>query len=143
MGEEAARSREAVIKALRELAQRLLESGIGLRAAVLFGSYARGDELAESDVDVLVVADGFRGMKFFEREYLVLSLWKYHNIALEPWCYTPEEILEALNKANRLDVVDAYLYGMVVYGDGFWRGVKERFRERMFIKTRYGELVLR
>lgn len=37
-----------------------LKADLGLRAAVVFGSVARGDFNLWSDVDVLVVAEGFR-----------------------------------------------------------------------------------
>lgn len=52
-----ARSREEIVHRLCERGRYLVDR-IGLLRLVLFGSYARGDETAASDVDVLVVYDG-------------------------------------------------------------------------------------
>ncbi len=50
---------EQGIDEMVETAQRAF--GDRLRRVVLYGSYARGDHDAESDVDLLIVADGARG----------------------------------------------------------------------------------
>jgi predicted nucleotidyltransferase len=57
---------------------------------LLFGSRARGDFLEESDYDVIVVAESFKGIHFPSRGAEVL---KYHpgGISLEVLCFTPEE----------------------------------------------------
>ena len=111
---------EELMAALRRLAGRLLREGLGVCSVVLFGSYARGEWLRDSDVDLLVVAEGFRGRPFYEREYIVLRLWD-GGWPLEPWCYTPEEVLEVLRGRPRMNVVDALEHGVVVCDDGFWR----------------------
>lgn len=57
---------------------------------LVFGSRARGDHLNESDVDILVVANSFDGMKWIARVQLVQSLWD-GDLMLEPLCYTEAE----------------------------------------------------
>ncbi|MDR3012034.1 MAG: nucleotidyltransferase domain-containing protein [Chitinispirillales bacterium] len=47
----------------------------GVRSAILFGSYARGDARSKSDVDLLVDS-GLRGLSFF-------GLWEYVRMALD------------------------------------------------------------
>ena len=61
-----------------------------LERALLFGSRARGDELAESDYDVLLVSSGFASLRFADRIAEVLDLWELPE-SLEPLCYTPTE----------------------------------------------------
>ncbi len=134
MGQEDA---EKLVMELRRLAERL--KGYGLRSMVLFGSRARMKHLRESDVDVLIVAEGFEGLPFYEREYIVQKLWS-QEYPLEPWCYTPRELLEAVEKP-RIDVVDALDYGIVVYDDGFWSEVRRRYGHR-YKRTPYGGIIL-
>lgn len=57
---------------------------------LLFGSRARSQHLASSDIDLLIVSDAFEGMPWRERLHLVLSLWD-GKLALEPLCYTESE----------------------------------------------------
>jgi hypothetical protein len=102
---------------------------LGLRSLVLFGSWARGSQLAESDVDVIVVAEGFDGLPFYEREYLVLKVWRGTE-PLEPWCYTPREAWKGVFERPRLDLIDALEHGVVVYDDGFWRSLRSKYIER-------------
>jgi hypothetical protein len=62
-----------------------------LERALVFGSRARGDELRESDYDLLLVSPGFGDLGFAERIAAVQSLWELPE-SLEPLCYTPEEL---------------------------------------------------
>ncbi len=57
---------------------------------VLFGSRARGDELKESDFDILVVSQRFEGVHFLERIFMLYQLWDY-DCDLDILGYTPEE----------------------------------------------------
>ena len=62
-----------------------------LERALVFGSRARGDELRESDYDLLLVSQGFRALDFAERIAAVQALWELPE-SVEPLCYTPEEL---------------------------------------------------
>ena len=127
MGEAVARRR--VVEMLRVLAERLRV--YGLRSLVLTGSYARGEQLRDSDIDAIIVAEAFEGLPFYEREYLVLREWSYPD-PLEPWCYTSREVLEHVFRRPRIDLIDALEYGIVVYDDGFWRSVRETYAQRPY-----------
>ncbi len=80
---------ETVRTFLRELGR-----VVRLEGAYLFGSYARGDWLRESDVDLVVVSPDFRGMGFAERLDLVNGLaWRLRlRPHLEVIPLTPEEL---------------------------------------------------
>jgi hypothetical protein len=98
--------------ALTKFLQRVNER-YPLERAVLFGSRARGDELCESDYDMLLVSAAFRDLPFTERIAEVLDLWDLPE-GLEPLCYTPEEferkrseigiVAEALREGRELSL---------------------------------------
>lgn len=62
-----------------------------LERALLFGSRARGDELAESDYDLLLVSPSFAELAFTDRIAAVLDFWELQE-PLEPLCYSPPEL---------------------------------------------------
>lgn len=63
-----------IIEALRRAAARLEEVlGEGFAGLVLFGSWARGEAREDSDVDVMVVLKGVKGMEVRSRIYRVVA----------------------------------------------------------------------
>ncbi len=59
--------------------------------ALLFGSRARGEELVDSDYDVILVSPDFEGVFFSKRSALMYDFWTHWPLDIEPLCYTPEE----------------------------------------------------
>jgi len=57
---------------------------------LVFGSRARGDALKGSDLDVLVVAEAFEGVRWLDRSVHVLERVRV-PFAIEFLCYTPDE----------------------------------------------------
>lgn len=55
-----------------------------------FGSRARGDALKHSDLDLLVVAERFRDVRWLDRAPLVVGTLAA-PFGIEVLCYTPEE----------------------------------------------------
>jgi predicted nucleotidyltransferase len=68
-----------------------VRSRFQIEQALLFGSRARGDELVDSDYDVVLVSPDFEGVFFSQRSALMYDFWKHWPIEIEPLCYTPEE----------------------------------------------------
>lgn len=54
-------------RAVDRLVGALDAKGVKVREAYLFGSYARGTWIRESDVDLIVVSDDFKGMSMSAR----------------------------------------------------------------------------
>lgn len=73
----------------------------------LFGSYARGNWLEDSDVDIVVVSKGFEGKSLPQRIGEVRKLAP-EDIPFEILAYTPEELAEATEKS--VAVQDAKTY---------------------------------
>lgn len=68
------RGRLEVERVIAEFVRRLSRK-IRLSRVILFGSTARGDRLRQSDVDLIIVSDDFKGMPLNERFRLVYSEW--------------------------------------------------------------------
>ena len=67
---------------------RLLRKLFRPEKAILFGSWARGDYLYESDFDLIVVSRFFEGINFRDRISGIWALGQKQN--LDILCYTPE-----------------------------------------------------
>lgn len=72
-----------------------------LDRVVVFGSRARGDELLDSDYDVLLISPAFAGVPWSDRMRAVLDVWDL-DVDLTPLCYTPEEFTR---KSQEISVV--------------------------------------
>jgi uncharacterized protein len=78
-------------KALTELRRLKKHVSIDIEKMLLFGSRARGDELLQSDVDVIVVSKDFVGIPFRDRPDAFLDSWRL-PVDLEVLCYSPDEL---------------------------------------------------
>ncbi len=56
--------KQAAISTVKRFAEAIRAQGIDLKTAILFGSYARGEQQEWSDIDVALVADEFVGVGF-------------------------------------------------------------------------------
>ena len=87
----------SVIKDIKEFKRRLSKK-MKVQQLILYGSRARGDFLNQSDVDLIIISNGFKDVPFLERTYQASKLWRW-NLPLEVFCYTPEEF-ESKKKEN-------------------------------------------
>jgi len=74
-----------------------LQKKYKIEKIILFGSRARGDYLHNSDVDVIIISDDFKGTKIRDRSSEFLKYW---NILpdLEAIGYTTKEFKEKLKE---------------------------------------------
>ena len=73
----------------------------------LFGSYAKGSWLEDSDVDIVVVSNGFVGKSVPKRVGEVRKLAP-EDTAFEILAYTPQELKKAIEKS--VAIQDAATY---------------------------------
>ncbi len=78
---------------------------------ILYGSFARGDYHALSDIDLVIIKETDRS--FFERIGEILSLCE-SSISLEPLVYTPEEF-ERMREEGNPFIEQVLREGKVIY----------------------------
>jgi len=110
-----------------------LSGKLKLKAVILFGSRARGEEDRFSDYDLLVVADDLPS-DFRERLNL---LWEEKPADIDVVGFTEEELLALIHRAM---VLDALLDGKALLGDiSAWRRLaEEHLAKENLIKTPFG-----
>lgn len=82
-------SNKIILKELKNFKKKL-QKKYKIEKIILFGSRARGDYLHNSDVDVIIISDDFKGTKIRDRSSEFLKYW---NILpdLEAIGYTKDE----------------------------------------------------
>lgn len=88
----------------------------GITQAIFFGSRARGDYLADSDNDIVLVSPDFEDIFFSQRSALMYEFWTHWPFDIEPLCYTPEEFER--KKAPIGIVSEAVKEGVALWGHG-------------------------
>lgn len=84
---------------------------MGAHRGILFGSRARGDYLTTSDVDLIVISEGFQGVSFPRRMVFLHENWSL-PFFLEGLPYTEEEF--AAIKGTSSVIRDAMTYGIEI-----------------------------
>ena len=87
---------------------------VGATRGILFGSRARGDYLASSDVDLIVISDEFADVSFPRRMVFLHENWDL-PLYLEGLPYTEEEF--ARLKQTSGVVQDAMKHGVEIWPD--------------------------
>jgi len=77
---------------IERVARRMGEA-VDAERVILFGSYAHGRAMEESDVDLMIVADS--ALPRFKRSRELYKLLRPHPFAMDLLVYTPEEIERA------------------------------------------------
>ncbi len=80
-----------IFNRIKGISERLKEK-YGAKTVILFGSYARGEETDDSDIDLFVIAP--KGERFFDRIASVKRLIRdmRNGLPVAPIVLTPEEI---------------------------------------------------
>lgn len=72
--------RDKIISEIKSLIEKLDKSGVFIKTAYLFGSYAKGNPKKWSDIDLLLVSDYFCGVRFLDIEKLIPLTRGYNNL---------------------------------------------------------------
>lgn len=89
----------------------LLKKEVAPSKILIFGSRVRGEATSESDIDVIIVSDFFKGIRFVKRMGVVLKKIRFSR-HVDFICYTPEEFEEIRNSS--IIVKEALLEGIAV-----------------------------
>ena len=97
----------------REVRRYLKSLPIRVDFAILFGSTVYGERLRESDIDLIVVSEDFKGMPYEKRMLLLQKYWK-HDVMIEAFGFTKDEmerlrgrsvvVQEAIERGKRIIV---------------------------------------
>lgn len=95
------KSTEEILERLRQ-ARPLLARDFGVKRIAVFGSYARGEQRADSDVDVLVEVDPSIGLRFVDLADRIESLLGVRTdvvsrraISPRHWAVIEKELVDA------------------------------------------------
>jgi len=81
-----------VVEIVKRLCELLRRKGIEVRAAYLFGSYAKGTQLKRSDIDLVIISDSWKNLPFTKRMDLINEIiWKERLGNIEVIPVTAEE----------------------------------------------------
>ncbi|MDE3019308.1 MAG: nucleotidyltransferase domain-containing protein [Nitrospirota bacterium] len=81
---------------------------------IAFGSRARGEGLAHSDLDLVIVSDSFKALRWLDRPARVIEALGL-DFGVDLLCYTPEEYAR---KREEIGIVrTAYEEGIVLVGE--------------------------
>ncbi|MEW6102843.1 MAG: nucleotidyltransferase domain-containing protein [bacterium] len=98
-----------IMERIRLISERLKKE-YKAEKVILFGSYAKGEQTEDSDVDLFIIAPTRE--KFYDRMASVLGLVRdlYGGLALSPIVLKPEEV------AKRLKIKDQFVEEIVKEG---------------------------
>ena len=84
------------IRRISEIIKGSLEKkGIVVKSVYLFGSYARGDYLKKSDIDLIVISDDWKEMPFLKRLDVINEIiWNENLGNVEVLPVTSEDVKE-------------------------------------------------
>jgi len=98
------KKRSQIEEIIKEYKQVLRTLGINVERVILYGSYAKGNERKDSDIDLIVVSKDFQKMNLRERlEVLGIAAARIMK-PIEAKGYTPEE-LEKVSPTNFLNEI--------------------------------------
>ena len=81
---------DSTIVIISRYVKELKKNGIPISEAFLFGSHAKGEAKAESDIDVALISNAFTGDRFEDRRRIVPFRRKIDN-RIEPIPFRPED----------------------------------------------------
>lgn len=75
--------KKSVVQIVKNFVKFLKQENIPVEAAILFGSYAKGNPRADSDIDIAIISKRFGKNRLKEGQTLLKKAWRV-NSYLEP-----------------------------------------------------------
>ncbi len=88
-----------VKKIVHEYIKILATKGIRVERVILYGSYARGKERKDSDIDIIIIAKDLKKINFPERLGFLSQATLRIKAPLEVIGYTPDEVKDKRGKS--------------------------------------------
>jgi len=121
---------------LHKYAELLKRRGLKIDTILVLGSRVKGTWVPESDVDVTIISSILpkKGRNLISKrlyDLRVRFLFSDRPLCLgivPSACFTRDEFLKSLEQFD-IQALDAIFYGQVIYDDGFWQMVKEKYND--------------
>jgi len=84
---------DEIVEKLKKFLSMVSASGVHLERAIIFGSYAKGNQNKWSDIDVALVSKDFTGSGFYDRKKVNPYLIRIDS-RIEPHPFKPEDFTE-------------------------------------------------
>ncbi|OIO26038.1 nucleotidyltransferase [Candidatus Micrarchaeota archaeon CG08_land_8_20_14_0_20_49_17] len=101
---------KATVAGLKEFKKKV-ETRFPLDILIFFGSRTRKTQRKDSDIDLILVSEKFKGLNFFQRVARMYDFWRL-RCPVDFICYTPEEFKEFKQGATM--VSEALKTGIVI-----------------------------
>ncbi|MBU4345921.1 MAG: nucleotidyltransferase domain-containing protein [Candidatus Omnitrophica bacterium] len=86
-----AKGNNKIKKLVNKLVKSLADKEIPAKRLILYGSYARGNQAFDSDIDIAVISSAFEGKGILERQELLGEAFFGIGEPIEALGYTPKE----------------------------------------------------
>ncbi|MDZ7360574.1 MAG: nucleotidyltransferase domain-containing protein [candidate division KSB1 bacterium] len=81
-----------IFRAIRKYILALQESGTHVQQVFLYGSHAKNQAHRDSDIDIIVVSENFKGKELLERLHILGRARRNVPEPVEAYGFTPEEV---------------------------------------------------
>ncbi|MBM2814036.1 MAG: nucleotidyltransferase protein [Ignavibacteria bacterium] len=96
-------SKNDCIKYAQEFVDKVIAKGINIKYAKLFGSYSKNTQTVDSDIDILLVSDEFKGVGFIDNVLIANELYEFEYIQVKTYSVNDYEegdpFVEEINKS--------------------------------------------
>lgn len=89
-------TQQVALKTAQQFAQEVAAENVGLKKAILFGSFVRNEQHEYSDIDICLVADEFSGFGFDDMKLILKVLRKDDYLWVQTKTYSTADYLDGL-----------------------------------------------
>lgn len=88
-----ASAKDSLISVIKKYVKRLTDGNIPVQEVLLFGSYIKGTNRPDSDIDVAIVSPAFKGDRYVDRR-MIVPFRRGLDSRIEPMPFTPEDFTQ-------------------------------------------------
>lgn len=101
--------KSVALETARAFVMTCIKTGVPVKQAILFGSYAKGEQRTNSDIDVALISDAFT-WNFIENNHQT-ALINYHYPDIEVHHFNAEDFKNETSLINEIKRTGIKIYG--------------------------------